>query len=816
MSESKDFTFCYTSDVDLTVSVRIATLEGNLPKAGGFALLEDPYLKLSTLAEWPELFVTCELWAENCRLAEPISTSYKVFKNKLAWNEWITFPVKFRDLPITTQLVLNVYEPYTPQNYKIVGGTAFRLFGPSNTLKTGKHKLLVSTGKKADGRVESTTPGYVSGEDKEMDRIGKLMRRYERGDVQRLDWLDNLAFREIEKVNAKEVASSKNLYLYIDLPQFDFPLVYQEREYSNPVSSRLADAEIVIVADPEAFLENIYEGKHRRLVRSHRNGPMDRDLKPNARIRDELNRIVQYPPTHSLTSEEKDLVWKFRYHLTRDRRATTKFLKSVAWSDPVEARQAADLLPSWGEVSVEDALEMLGPGFENRAVRGFAVAQLRKADDEDLALYLVQLVQALKFEGLKSDTADVSESPLAEFLVARSIRNPLLGNLFHWYLMVECEDKVWGKLYAKAAYQFIGALMETSDGTHRRDTLRRQGELVGALVGISKEVRSSKEARAKKVSRLQSILSDPKNGLVSFPPLALPLDPSAQVTGIIHEHASVFRSVLSPLRISFRCTDGSEYPVIFKTGDDLRQDQLCIQMVTLMDRLLRKENLDLKLTPYRVLATGVDHGLVQFVPNLAIAAILADYGGSLLNYLREHNRDDAAEFGVSKAAMDSYIRSCAGYSVVTYLLGVGDRHLDNLLLTPDGRLFHVDYSFILGRDPKPFPPPIKLCREMVEAMGGTGHPLFGQFRSYCFVAFTIIRRSANLILNLMSLMVESKLPDIAMEPDKAVWKVQEKFRLDLTEEEAIAFFETVINDSVGALFPQVMEFAHQMAQYFRS
>jgi len=47
------------------------------------------------------------------------------------------------------------------------------------------------------------------------------------------------------------------------------------------------------------------------------------------------------------------------------------------------------------------------------------------------------------------------------------------------------------------------------------------------------------------------------------------------------------------------------------------------------------------------------------------------------------------------------------------------RHLDNLLLRDDGRLFHVDFGFILGRDPKPFPPPMKLCKEMVEAMGGT-------------------------------------------------------------------------------------------------
>jgi phosphatidylinositol 3-kinase len=43
-------------------------------------------------------------------------------------------------------------------------------------------------------------------------------------------------------------------------------------------------------------------------------------------------------------------------------------------------------------------------------------------------------------------------------------------------------------------------------------------------------------------------------------------------------------------------------------GDDLRQDQLVIQIINLMDKLLQKENLDLKLTPYKVLATGPDQG----------------------------------------------------------------------------------------------------------------------------------------------------------------------------------------------------------------
>lgn len=63
------------------------------------------------------------------------------------------------------------------------------------------------------------------------------------------------------------------------------------QEY-NPTMIQRATTQYCVVLDPDFQRDNPVEAKHRRLVRSHRNGPLDRDLKPNPNIRDELN--VQY------------------------------------------------------------------------------------------------------------------------------------------------------------------------------------------------------------------------------------------------------------------------------------------------------------------------------------------------------------------------------------------------------------------------------------------------------------------------------------------------------------------------------------------
>jgi phosphatidylinositol 3-kinase len=71
------------------------------------------------------------------------------------------------------------------------------------------------------------------------------------------------------------------------------------------------------------------------------------------------------------------------------------------------------------------------------------------------------------------------------------------------------------------------------------------------------------------------------------------------------------------------------------------------------------------------------------------------------------------------------------------------------------------------------------------------------------------------MLNLFSLMVDASVPDIALEPDKAVKKVQDKLRLDLEEEEAVSYMHTILDVSVTAVMAVLVEQLHKFTQYWR-
>ena len=487
-----------------------------------------------------------------------------------------------------------------------------------------------------------------------------MKKRYEKGLVMKAEWLDKLTFPEMERMREKERKTSTDMHLMVEFPRLivdglDCTVVYFEKEAEHPCHL-LFDSDMLVVPDPEILQDNLAENKHHKLSRSLRSGVCDRDLKPNPQTRDQLNQIANYPSTKSLTSEEQDMVWKFRFYLINQKKALAKFLKCPNWNVTSEAAQAIELLPKWSPMDIEDALELLSPQFQHPAVRKYAVSRLRQAPDEDLLLYLLQLVQALRYENYDGkenvtladagnkhfDEFHDQECDLAAFLIERATGDERLANFFYWYLAVEIEEHKPADCSQAANqlpsenriyYMYVDVMSKfsrkldtgTPEQKQRREFLRRQQEFVEDLVKLMKEVAREKGDRIKKIERLRNLIKSNER-FTSFEPLPLPLDPDVRIKAIQPEKASLFKSALMPSRLSFTTIHNEEYVAILKYGDDLRQDQLILQTITLIDKLLRRENLDLKLTPYRVLATSSKHGFVQYIESMSVAEVLKSYG----------------------------------------------------------------------------------------------------------------------------------------------------------------------------------------------
>ncbi len=113
---------------------------------------------------------------------------------------------------------------------------------------------------------------------------------------------------------------------------------------------------------------------------------------------------------------------------------------------------------------------------------------------------------------------------------------------------------------------------------------------------------------------------------------------------------------------------------IVKAGDDLRQEQLAIQLIKQFELIFKEEDVDVFLRPFTVMSVSSDAGLVEVMPDsVSVHSLKARTPNfsSLLDYFeRAYGKKETQSF---RAAQRRFIRSMAGYSLVTYFLQIKDR-----------------------------------------------------------------------------------------------------------------------------------------------
>lgn len=202
-----------------------------------------------------------------------------------------------------------------------------------------------------------------------------------------------------------------------------------------------------------------------------------------------------------------------------------------------------------------------------------------------------------------------------------------------------------------------------------------------------------------------------------------------------------------------------------------------------MDILLKEVNLDFKFTSYKCIAVTKEVGFMEFVANSeTIQQVQFDSDYNLHAYLDGLAEDEQ----VKKEIFTNYLLSCAGYGVATYLLAIGDRHLENLMLINNGKMFHLDFGYILGKNPPKkgaFVPPIRINKPMVLGLGGLQSTGYREFVSKTIDAFLYLRNYRNLIMNLMALMIDSSIENLPKpEAERLLSQMNERFLPHLSNE----------------------------------
>lgn len=267
------------------------------------------------------------------------------------------------------------------------------------------------------------------------------------------------------------------------------------------------------------------------------------------------------------------------------------------------------------------------------------------------------------------------------------------------------------------------------------------------------------------------------------------------------DDALVLSSLQKPRKLSIRGSDGQIYGVLAKPKDDLRKDQRLMEFNTMINRFLKRDvdasKRRLYIRTYAVIPLNEECGLIEWVDNLKTFRdiILKLYKDKSIqpNYSDIRNLLDESSSGPPEktaifsdrilkkfppvfhewfidsfpdpsvwfAARLRYTRSCAVMSIVGHVLGLGDRHGENILFEEDnGSLMHVDFNCLFDKGltfEKPEHVPFRLTHNMVDAMGPYGYE--GPWRRCSEITLALLRNNEDALMTILETFLHDPTTD---------------------------------------------------------
>ncbi|ESL07315.1 phosphatidylinositol 4-kinase [Trypanosoma rangeli SC58] len=241
--------------------------------------------------------------------------------------------------------------------------------------------------------------------------------------------------------------------------------------------------------------------------------------------------------------------------------------------------------------------------------------------------------------------------------------------------------------------------------------------------------------------------------------------------------------------------------IVVKAGDDLRQEELALQLINVFNQIWEEAGLTCCVRPHRALSISKDSGIIECVDGACSVDSIKKscLVASLAQFFNEAFGPVSSER--HSKALSNFVETMAGYSIVTYVLQIKDRHNGNLMLTTEGHLVHIDFGFMLVTSPGGInfeSAPFKLSQELMEVMGGVESDMFNYFKVLLYQGMVAVRERAEDILGLVSLMTPyNTMPCFGSDPMGAVQQLRSRFRFDLeTETDFALYVKELIAESI--------------------
>ena len=275
------------------------------------------------------------------------------------------------------------------------------------------------------------------------------------------------------------------------------------------------------------------------------------------------------------------------------------------------------------------------------------------------------------------------------------------------------------------------------------------------------------------------------------------------------DEALVLNSLARPRKISIRGSDGRVYGILCKPKDDLRKDQRLLEFNSMISRILKRDaecsKRRLYIKTYAVTPLNEECGLIEWVDGLRTLrdillegyrhkGIVTDYG-KIREILNEVSADTSKiamftddllsqfppvfhewfvqmfpEPGAWFEARLRYTRSCATMSMVGHVLGLGDRHSENILFEEgQGGTFHVDFNCLFDKGKtfeKPEEVPFRLTHNMVDAFGAYGYD--GPYRKACELTLAMLRQNEHTLMTILETFLYDPTTDFMKTKKKQV------------------------------------------------